>query len=76
MSIKLNMIFAIMTAVGIMATAGCGHSSTRDGLANHDASAAETDIAVMKDTAISSLANGIQPVVNARTCTRAVADRR
>lgn len=63
MSIKLNMIFAIMTVAGIV---GCGYnSSTRDGMANHDASAAETDIAVMKDTAISSLANGIQPVVNA-----------
>ena len=65
MSIKFNVIPAFITAVGMMAIAGCGYSSTRDGLYNPDAPAAETDIAVMKDTAVSSLANGVQPTVNA-----------
>ena len=56
MSIKLNVISAIMTAGGIMAVDGCGYSFSRDGQSEQDASTAETDIAVMKDTAMSSLA--------------------
>ena len=63
MSIKFNVIPAFITAAGIMAVTGCGYSSTRDGSSNQDAPAEKTDIAVMKDTAISSLANGIQPTV-------------
>lgn len=63
MSIKFNVIPAFITAAGIMAVTGCGYSSTRDGSSNQDAPAEKTDIAAMKDAAISSLANGIQPTV-------------
>jgi len=65
MGIKANVKTAFVTAFGMMAVAGCGYSTTRDGMSSQDASVSAMTISEMKETALSSLANGIQPTVSA-----------
>ena len=52
-------------AIGVMAVAGCGYSSARNGLSPNDAAVQVMDIPALKDAALSSLVNGPQRVVAA-----------
>ena len=66
MGIKVKVVkTAFATIFGGMAVAGCGYNSTRDGMPPQGASVPVMDIATMKSSALSSLANGMQPTVNA-----------
>ena len=51
--------------ISVMSVVGCGYSSASDDLSTQDAPASTMDIADMKETALSNLANGLQPTVNA-----------
>ncbi|MBQ3288714.1 MAG: hypothetical protein IJH50_04820 [Kiritimatiellae bacterium] len=62
-TIARNLILSV--GFGAIAVAGCGYNSARDGLSPQKASPPAIDIPALKDAALSSLANGIQPVVNA-----------
>ena len=55
----------LVAVISVMSVAGCGYGSASDGLPAQDAPAHTMDIAAMKETALSNLANGIQPTVNA-----------
>lgn len=56
---------ALTVGFGIMAVAGCGFGSARDGLSAQDVSAPAINTPAMKETALSSLAEGAQRVVSA-----------
>ena len=59
-----NLVLTV--GVGVLAVTGCGFGSARDGHSAQDAAAPSIDIPALKTAALSSLANGIQPSVNAR----------
>ena len=66
MGIKTNVVeFVFAVALGMLSVAGCGYSSASDGLSTPDTPDPTMDIATMKEAALSNLANGIQPTVNA-----------
>lgn len=66
MGIKAKVVKTVFaTAFGMMAVAGCGFGSACDELSSQDVSTPAIDISALKEAALSSLANGIQPTVNA-----------
>jgi len=61
-TIARNLVLA--AGIGVMVVAGCGSDSARDGLCQQDVSVAGMDIAAMKEFALASLAEGMQPTVS------------
>ena len=61
-TIARNLVLA--AGIGVMVVAGCGFDSARDGLCQQDASVAAMDIEAMKESALASLAEGMQPTVS------------
>ena len=61
-TIARNLVLA--AGIGVMVVAGCGFDSARDGLCQQDVSVAAMDIAAMKEFALASLAEGMQPTVS------------
>jgi cell division protein FtsI (penicillin-binding protein 3) len=67
MCIKAKVVKTVFaTAFGMMVVAGCGFGSARDGLSVQDGAAPAVDIQTLKEAALSNLAKGIHPTVNAR----------
>ena len=61
-TIARNLVLAI--GFGVMAVAGCGFNSARNGV-SPEVSASAIDISALKESALSSLAEGAQRIVNA-----------
>ena len=65
MSIKAKVSKSVLlTSIGVMAVAGCGYSSCRDGLSPHDSPVSAIDIPALKEVALTNLASN-QCIVSA-----------